>query len=195
MLKRVIDAMERIAPLSLAETKWDNVGLLIESPFPRLSAQKIVLTIDLTLLVLQECIKDPQVGIIIAYHPPLFKSFKRLTLADEKQKIALLTASSGLNIIIVILFQGISVYSPHTALDNVNGGINDWLAYGLGLGNCAVINKINDKGDGSGRIFTLATPISLNELVQRVKKHLKLDHRNTVSNHTIILSATCYCFK
>ena len=103
MLKRVIDAMEKIAPLSLAETKWDNVGLLIEAPFPRHAAKKIMLTIDLTSSVLNECIKDQNVGVIIAYHPPLFKPFKRLVLTDENQKIALICASSGLIFIKIII--------------------------------------------------------------------------------------------
>ena len=75
-------------------------------------------------------------------------------------------------------FTGISVYSPHTALDNVNGGINDWLASGLGIGITACITQYNEKGDGSGRILTLSTPTTLMELVERVKKHLKLDFGN-----------------
>jgi putative NIF3 family GTP cyclohydrolase 1 type 2 len=29
LLARVVGAMERIAPLSLAETSWDNVGVLV----------------------------------------------------------------------------------------------------------------------------------------------------------------------
>ena len=71
---------------------------------------------------------------------------------------------------------GVSVYSPHTALDNVKGGINDWLASGLGEGVTTVIKSYTENGDGSGRVHTLSTPISTQELVERVKKHLNLAH-------------------
>ena len=30
---------------------------------------------------------------------------------------------------------GIAVYSPHTAMDSVNGGVNDWLLSGLNVEN------------------------------------------------------------
>jgi putative NIF3 family GTP cyclohydrolase 1 type 2 len=98
--------MEKICPLSLAELQWDNVGLLVEAPYPRENATRVFLTIDLTSQVLEECLSDPSTGVIISYHPPLFKSFKRLTMSDEKQSIALKCAAAG-----------VSVYSPHTALD------------------------------------------------------------------------------
>lgn len=112
LLQRVVRSMETIAPLSLTETAWDNTGLLLEAPFPRQSASQILLTIDLTQRVLDEAINNKHVGVIIAYHPPLFKSFKRLVMGDDRQRIALRCAAAG-----------ISVYSPHSALDNCIGGI------------------------------------------------------------------------
>ncbi|KAJ1342061.1 YbgI/family dinuclear metal center protein [Batrachochytrium salamandrivorans] len=148
-------SMEKIAPLSLAEAAWDNTGLLLEAPYPRPNASKVFLTIDLTQEVLEEAISDPSVGVIVAYHPPLFKAFKRLCLNDEKQNIALKCAASG-----------ISIYSPHTALDSCVGGINDWLSRGLGKGRTVPIVVV----------CTLDTPVSLDEIVRRVKTHLSLDH-------------------
>lgn len=48
MMQRIAAAMERIAPLRLAES-WDNVGLLVEAPWsPRASRPKVFLTNDLT---------------------------------------------------------------------------------------------------------------------------------------------------
>ena len=87
LIGRVVRSMEKIAPLSLGET-WDNIGVLVEAPHPR-QATKVFLTIDLTSQVLEEALSDSTVGVIVAYHPPLFRSFKRLTLSDEKSKIAL----------------------------------------------------------------------------------------------------------
>src|SRR6266540_3854903 len=81
---RVIRAMEKISPISLAENSWDNVGKLIEPPYPRPSS-RVFLTIDLTPSVLEEALSDKKVGVIIAYHPPIFRPFKKLNLDDIKQ--------------------------------------------------------------------------------------------------------------
>ena len=51
---RVIRAMEKISPISLAEHSWDNVGKLIEPPYPRQLTSRVFLTIDLTPSVLEE---------------------------------------------------------------------------------------------------------------------------------------------
>ena len=105
-------------------------------------------------------------AVIIAYHPPLFKSFKRLTLADPKQNIALKCAAHG-----------ISILSPHTALDSCAGGINDWLASGLGATKSVVaITPGVNPGDGVGRIATLSEAVPLDTMISRIKAHLKLNH-------------------
>jgi len=81
--------------------------------------------------------------------------------------------------------QGISVYSPHTALDSVWGGINDWLARGVALGTCSageVISVLGEKKTGpnlvveggQGRLVTLKEPIQMSELETRIKNHLNL---------------------
>lgn len=44
-----------------------KVGVLIEAPFPRENATKVVMTIDLTSPVLKDCISDPSVGVIVSY--------------------------------------------------------------------------------------------------------------------------------
>ncbi|KAI8924235.1 GTP cyclohydrolase 1 type 2/Nif3 [Entophlyctis helioformis] len=169
LLQRVVRCMDKIAPLSLSEP-WDNTGLLIEAPFPRPHANRVFLTIDLTQDVLDEALLDPAVGVIVAYHPPLFRPFKRLVLSDDKQSIALRCAASG-----------ISVFSPHTALDSCVGGINDWLSKGLGPGRTAPITlnanpPPGQDGCGVGRMHTLDEAVALDELIRRVKVHLGLKH-------------------
>lgn len=119
LVRDVIDTMQTIAPLQYA-ADWDNVGLLIGSP--NWNANSILLTIDLTEDVLAEA-RSLGCNMIIAYHPPIFHPLKRLTDAEVPQKIVLEAARSG-----------IAVYSPHTALDAAPGGVNDWLARGLGEG-------------------------------------------------------------
>ncbi|KAF9458036.1 GTP cyclohydrolase 1 type 2/Nif3 [Collybia nuda] len=170
VLKSVCRAMERIAPLRLAES-WDNVGLLLESPVQRSATKRILLTIDLTTSVLSEAIAK-EASVIVSYHPPIFKGLQSLTLANSLQASLLRCAA-----------QGISIYSPHTALDCVSGGVNDWLAEGvLGGGKDGAIQslvgeKVSPTGaseGGEGRLVTLNTPIGLGVLESRIKTHLKL---------------------
>jgi dinuclear metal center YbgI/SA1388 family protein len=113
-------ALKQIAPLELAE-EWDNVGLLMEPSRPR-PVRRLLLTIDLTDAVLDEAIRLKS-DMIVAYHPPIFEPIKRLTHVTFNQ-----AAWRAVRCIEA----GIAVYSPHTALDAVPGGVNDWLSQGLG---------------------------------------------------------------
>ncbi|KAG5723260.1 NIF3 like protein [Termitomyces sp. T112] len=162
--------MERIAPLRLAES-WDNVGLLLESPVEKSIKNRVLLTIDLTTAVLNEAIaKDASV--IVSYHPPIFRGLKALTLKTPLQSTLLQCAAHG-----------ISIYSPHSALDSVSGGLNDWLADGIlqGRENGSISSLVGDKVSsdgvvegGEGRLVTLHSAISMSVLESRIKEHLKL---------------------
>jgi dinuclear metal center YbgI/SA1388 family protein len=92
--------------------------LLLEAPFvaSRRQSNTVLLTIDLTKAVADEAIALDS-SIVIAYHPIIFRGLKSLTLANTQQQTLLRLASHG-----------ISVYSPHTAVDAAPGGLGDWLA-------------------------------------------------------------------
>lgn len=82
-LREVVSTLKEMAPPSLAES-WDNVGLLVE---PSVDVQRpvarVLLTNDLTEDVQQEA-EDTDTDLIVAYHPPLFRPFKRITLDTWK---------------------------------------------------------------------------------------------------------------
>lgn len=105
-------------PKALADNSWDNTGLLLEAPFvaSRRQSNTILLTIDLTKAVAEEAIALKS-SIIVAYHPIIFRGLKSITLANTQQQTLLRLAGHG-----------ISVYSPHTAVDAAPGGLGDWLA-------------------------------------------------------------------
>lgn len=111
----------------------------------------------------------------MAYHPTIFKGLQSFTLANPLQSSLLNCAA-----------EGISVYSPHSALDSVWGGINDWLARGLmetkeGEIKHLVGEKLHPTNGisegGEGRLLTFHEPITFENLVKRVKSHLKLSQR------------------
>jgi dinuclear metal center YbgI/SA1388 family protein len=117
-LTDIVAALERLAPPGLADD-WDNVGLLVDGP-PRRPVRRCLLTVDLTEAVLDEAIERGS-GLIVSYHPPIFAPLKRLRAAVVKERLILRAIQAR-----------IAIHSPHTALDAAPGGVNDWLADGLG---------------------------------------------------------------
>ncbi len=159
-LHPTIQILENIAPLHYADD-WDNVGLLI-NPLKPHNVKKILLTIDLTEAVADEAIED-KIDLIVAYHPILFRPANRLN-ADNAYDRAVMK----------LVQKNIAVYSPHTALDAVIGGVNDWLADGVGDGEVSVLQPIQNSDAGQGRLVKLKKPVKLKTLTQRIKKHLGL---------------------
>lgn len=125
-LKEVLQVLEQLAPLSLAES-WDNVGLLVEPSKPR-AIKTILLTNDLTDSVMEEA-EAVSCDLVVSYHPPLFRPIKRLVQKDWKQRLAVRAIEAG-----------IAVFSPHTSWDSIKGGVNDWLVGGLGKQLCLLID-------------------------------------------------------
>ena len=160
----VVGAMESIAPLKLADTAWDNVGIMVEAPLQR-GTTNVMLTIDYTEAVMKECL-EKEISTLVAYHPPIFRGMKSLKLADHKSMLLLNAVAHGM-----------SIYSPHSALDSTAGGINDWLADGLKPSSVAAIQPVEEGLlPGTGRVARFETPTTVTELVARVKAHLKLEH-------------------
>lgn len=113
-LSDVMVVLEEMAPLRYAEA-WDNVGLLVGDPEAEI--EKVLVTVDYTEAVAEEA-RASGVGLVVAYHPPLFAAVKRVPhealWADAVRR-------------------GIALYSPHTALDVAREGTNDFLADACGV--------------------------------------------------------------
>ncbi|KAK0458208.1 NGG1 interacting factor 3-like protein [Desarmillaria tabescens] len=158
-VKTVCKVMESIAPLRLAE-KWDNVGLLLESPSHKLKGRNcVLLTID------RRRVHHAQ------------RASRRLVPSTDIQ------ASPITNPLQTSLLQcaaeGISIFSPRSSLDSVWGGLNDWLAKGFGTGKVSAFmgEKLDASGTSEGaesRLVILDEPVSVKELVGRVKRYLGL---------------------
>ncbi|MCJ1294273.1 hypothetical protein MMC34_005831 [Xylographa carneopallida] len=116
--RAVVNSMRKLYPEALADKSFDNTGLLLEAPFDPIRRQmnSVLLTVDLTKAVADEAIENNHC-VVVAYHPIIFRGLKSLTLADSQQQSLLRLA-----------LEGISVYSPHTAVDAAPGGLGDWLA-------------------------------------------------------------------
>ena len=146
----VTSFMQSRFPEVLADHTFDNVGLLLESPWSRPTADKnstpqypplqntALLTVDLTTAVADEAIRK-NVSIIVAYHPPIFRPLKRLSLQDSQQRSLLRLAQAG-----------ISIYSPHTAIDAHPLGNAFWFGNRLAA-------AIDSRGTGRAGGFQMMT--------------------------------------
>jgi len=122
----IISAMESIAPSGLSE-KWDNSGLQVgDTTWP-------VKTIGVSLDPLPEVVEAAfikKIDVLITHHPLIFNPLKSINPS---------TPIGG--IIDMALHHKIAIYSAHTNLDSVYGGLNDMLACKIGLKNIKVLGE------------------------------------------------------
>ena len=166
-LSSVVGALQELVPLEWAE-EWDNVGLLVEPP-GRSRVRRVLLTIDLLPAVLDEAVQR-KADLVVAYHPPIFTPLRSLTMADPMRAVVMRCVQ-----------RRIAIYSPHTALDAVAGGVNDWLADGVGEGERVPLvrgpqHATAPEGVGQGRSVRLTRPVTVSTLASRLKKHLGVKH-------------------
>ncbi|CEA17189.1 unnamed protein product [Blumeria hordei] len=180
-----VAALRKLYPEQLADSSFDNTGLLVEAPDRPKNRQKLVLlTTDLTSAVADEAI-NRRSSLIVAYHPIIFRPLKALSLQDTQQKT-----------ILRLVQEGISVYSPHTAVDAAPGGLNDWLADIVTGEETEVVTSPSTRtiikptknapppgfeGAGYGRIVRFDTPQALGSIVKRITKGLKAQNGLSVA--------------
>jgi dinuclear metal center YbgI/SA1388 family protein len=149
----------------LAE-EWDNVGLLVgryDQPVAR-----VMTCLTITPASAAEAIAE-RAELVVSHHPLPFRPLKRLT--GETSEGRLLLDLIGANV---------AVYSPHTAFDSAQQGINQRLASGLQLSEIGPLVPGVEAGQGAGRVGTLAQEVSLAELAAAVKQLLAVENLQAV---------------
>ncbi len=157
MVPTVNDIIEELfswAPEELAE-EWDNVGLQVG--YPHWPVKNAVIALDVTPGVLAFALQV-KADMVISHHPMIFTPLTRLDLSETTARLL-----AG------FLRHEISVFSMHTNLDSVPGGVNDRLASLLGLEDLEpLVENALVKGAGLGRVGTLERPVSASEFVERI---------------------------
>lgn len=118
-VKALYQQLDARIPSSLS-CVWDNDGIMC-CPDLTASVKKILLTLDVSEAAVDFAIEQG-CDLIISHHPMIFKP---LGAIHEEN----FTARK----VIKLLANGISVFSFHTRLDIVEGGVNDRLAEVLGV--------------------------------------------------------------
>lgn len=121
-----IDRFEAYCPQWLAEAD-DPVGLHIGTLNKEID--RVLVTLDVRPEVVAEAI-EKQVDLIIAKHPPIFRSVKRLTTDDPQTKMYA-----------DLLKHDIAVFAAHTNMDIIDNGLNDWFCELLGIQETTYLTK------------------------------------------------------
>lgn len=169
--------MEEMAPTKLKES-YDNVGLMVGDVDEKVTS--ILVALDCTLSVINEA-KNKKCNLILTHHPLLFRkpsSITTETLLGKK--------------IIELIKSNINVYSSHTNLDSVRGGINDIIIEVLGFKASKTIDlspnrDSDDYNSGIGRVAELNESITLKELCWKIKSALELPYLRYAGEDSMVI--------
>ena len=178
-INKVVFLLNELSPLNLA-ADWDNVGLLVNSK-NNIKINNILLTIDLTEAVLKEAIKN-KINLIISYHPFLFNSFNKINCNNKKN-----------DILIHLIKNDIAVYSPHTALDNIENGINDWLANSLNEDTIETVYTSTIDPLPCAKIVHLKKSMTIYLLSKKIKEYLNLKYLRIASVDNKEIKSIAFC--
>jgi len=118
LLRAIINSIESVAPRS-AQEEWDNSGMQVGDTGRDI--QSVLLTTDITEAVVTEAI-ERGCQLIISHHPLLFHGLKQVCGQTPQARV-----------VEMAIKHNIAIYSAHTSLDSVIGGINTRLADKLGI--------------------------------------------------------------
>jgi len=141
-IKDIIQHMEGLAPLAYAES-YDNVGLLVGNKNTPLTG--ILITHDTLEEVVDEAI-EKNCNLIVSFHPIVFSGIKKFNEQDYVNRV-----------LVKAIKNDIAIYATHTALDNVQNGVNSTI--------CNQLNLINRKTliPKTSFIYKLTTYVPIND--------------------------------
>ena len=155
LLRAIIHSIESVAPRS-AKEEWDNSGMQVGDTGQDI--QSVLLTTDITETVVTEAI-ERGCQLIISHHPLLFHGLKQVCGQTPQARI-----------VEMAIKHNIAIYSAHTSLDSVAGGINTRLAEKLGITDYKPLSPSSLKGEHNylGVIGTLPAPIAYTDFLAQV---------------------------
>ena len=148
LLRAIINSIESVAPRS-AQEEWDNSGMQVGDTGRDI--QSVLLTTDITEAVVTEAI-ERGCQLIISHHPLLFHGLKQVCGQTPQARV-----------VEMAIKHDIAIYSAHTNLDCVPGGINTRLAEKLDLHDLYFLNE-----NGLGVIGQLWEPMRYEDFIARV---------------------------
>ena len=154
LLRAIINSIESVAPRS-AQEEWDNSGMQVGDTGRDI--QSVLLTTDITEAVVTEAI-ERGCQLIISHHPLLFHGLKQVCGQTPQARV-----------VEMAIKHNIAIYSAHTSLDSVIGGINTRLADKLGITDYKILIPSNTEGTrGLGVLGKLGNLMAYSDFIARV---------------------------
>lgn len=161
--REIVEVLENFAPpgFSLAD---DPIGLQLGHPNQPI--EKLFVALELDEGILQEAL-DFGAQMIVVHHTPFFRPFKQMREDSFHNQVVL-----------AMIRHHMALYTAHTNLDCVRGGVNDVLAERLGIINTEILEPLNaaTAEAGLGRIGTLSKPMTLKALADHTASCLGAGH-------------------
>lgn len=154
----VLRIVDRVIPESLAKD-WDNSGLQVGSL--EWEAKGIIFSLDADISMFDRAM-EVDANIAITHHPLIFNPIKRIDLDTPVGKVFERAVRDR-----------VAVYSAHTNLDIMDGGVNDTLAKRIGLLNTRPFADL-------GRVGELPGEETLEGLAGRLKTEFSISHVGVV---------------
>lgn len=160
-IKDAILQFEEFSPLKLQDD-WDNSGLQFGNTDNNLKS--IVLSLDFSFELVKYSIKMGA-NLIITHHPVFFNEIKSIEFHNNYGKAIELAIKND-----------ITVYSSHTSLDYVNGGVNDALAKAINLYDTKpILEHKLDENIGLGR-YTNIEKTPAKDYIRFIKDRISEDN-------------------
>ena len=154
-IRKVIDALERFAPLPLQES-YDNAGLQVGLTETEISGA--LLCLDVTEAVVDEAISRG-CNLIVAHHPLIFRKLAHISDGSYVERA-----------VIKAIKNDVVIVAMHTNLDNALDGVNFKMAEKMGLADLQPLQEPEVDGKWSGVVGTLPEPMSAEDLVRMLKE-------------------------
>ena len=158
LLRAIINSIESVAPRS-AQEAWDNSGMQVGDTGRDVAS--VLLTTDITEDVVSEAI-EYGCQLIISHHPLLFHGLKQVCGQTPQARV-----------VEMAIKHDIAIYSAHTNLDSVVGGINTSLAERLGVTGYRLLVTGENKQTGLGVIGTLPEAMPYEAFIALVRERLE----------------------
>ena len=153
--KEFYSALSSRIPIAYSEA-WDNDGAMLLSN-PTRAVSRVLCTLDVSDKVIAYA-KENSFDLILSHHPLIFGGVKALDGEDTVSRRILELVSAD-----------IAVFSFHTRLDAMAGGVNDALSEMFGL---SAVTPLGEGEAALGRVGTLGESLPLEKFLDNVKSVL-----------------------
>ena len=161
VLSEVVSVLDRLYDPRWADD-WDAVGTVVGEPDAPVA--KVLLAVDPVAAVVDEAV-EWGADLVVVHHPLWLKGVTSVAADSPKGRV-----------VHRLISHGIGLHTCHTNADSPPRGVSESMAFALGVQDVRPLEPDDSPERGSGRIGTLATPVTLDEFARQVATSLPSHH-------------------